>query len=399
MPSGLTTDGYFAKTTQEFLDDINDSQKAAINPGLNLSSATPLGQINGIVAAKLGDLSDMMRAVYSAFYPSSASGRSLDSVCSITGTLRHSATKSQLSAVTVNLNAGFSAAAGEMVAAVDGDPTRRFVSTELAENTGGSAADFSINFEAETAGAVECLAGQLTVIAQPLSGWNSVTNPTDAVVGDEIDTDAQLRIRREQELAGGSTTADGIRTDILQNEDLGVTFCRVLSNDGDTTDVNGLPPHSVEVIARGPDSPTSDDNQALADQIWASKGGGIRAYGTASEIVVDSQENAYSVGYTRPTLKNTYIEIDVVIDTNLYPEDGDDQIKEALADFGDDNYQPGDDVIAERLKAVAFTVAGVTDVSALRLGFSASPSGTANLSIAIREIAALDTSRVLVTQV
>ncbi len=399
MPAGLTADGYFAKTTDEFLDDINDSQKASINAGLNLSSATPLGQINGIIAAKLGELSDQMRAVYSAFYPSSASARSLDNVCSITGTKRNAASKSILSLVTVNIDDGFSAAPGEMVAAVAGDPVRRFVNKDVVENTSGMTNDFSVNFEAEVAGAVECLSGQLTSIAEPLSGWNSVINPTDAVVGDEIDTDSQLRIRREQELAGGSTTADGIRTDVLQNEDLGVTFCRVLSNDTDATDSNGLPPHSVEVIARGPDAPTSEDDQALADQIWESKAGGVQAFGTDSKTVTDDQGNEYDVGFTRPTIVPVYLEIDITIDATKYPEDGDDQLAEALVDFGDENYQPGDDPIAERLKSVAFSIPGIIDVPELRLGFTVSPVGTTNLTVAIREIAELDSSRILVTHV
>jgi len=396
--AGLTDDGLVIKTTDEILGEINEQQQADINPGLNLSSATPLGQINGITAAKLGEIWDVLRAVHMSMYPASASGRSLDNVCSFTGTKRHDAVKSQLAAVVVNLDDGFSAAAGELIASVAGDPTRRFVNVDAVENTSGITDDFDVNFEAETAGAVPCLAGQLTVIAESLSGWNSVTNPTDAIEGDPIDSDPVLRLRREQELAGGSTTPDAIRSDILKNDDLGVTFCRVLSNERDVTDSNGLPPHSFEVIARGPDSPTDEDNEALCDQILASKPGGIQAYGSASKTRTDAQGNEYSIGYTRPTIKDTYLEIDVEVNDN-YPADGDDQIAAALVAVGDDNYQPGDDVIAERLKAAVFMVVGVTDVSALRLGFSASPSGTTNLAIGIREIAALDTSRVLVTQV
>jgi hypothetical protein len=41
-------------------------------------------------------------------------------------------------------------------------------------------------------------------------------------------------------------------------------------------------------------------------------------------------------------------------------------------------------------------VPGVTDVTALRLGFAASPVGTTNLVVTGRAIARFDTSRVLV---
>jgi len=42
------------------------------------------------------------------------------------------------------------------------------------------------------------------------------------------------------------------------------------------------------------------------------------------------------------------------------------------------------------------TLAGVLDVPTFYLGFSASPSGTANLTIGTREIATFDVARVVV---
>ena len=396
--AGLSSTGLTIKTTDEVLDEINTEMRATISAGLNLSSASVLGQINGIMAAKFAELWEVARAVYSAFDPDAATDASLDRLSAVTGTVRQAATKSRVTA-TVNIDDGFSQAAGALVAHVNGDPARRFVSAETAANSSGVAANVSVAFEAETAGAVECLAGQLTVIAEPVTGWNSITNAADATVGLETDTDSQLRVRRRDELAGGSHTTDAIRTDLLQNESLGVIFARVLENDTDTTDANGVPRKSIEAIVYGPASPTSDDDQALAEALWAAKPAGIRAYGTTSKTVTDEQGNEHTVSFTRPTLKNVYLEIDIVVDADEYPVDGDDQVAAALVAVGDDNYQPGDDVIAERIKAAAFAVDGVLDVSALRLGFTASPVGTANLSIALREIADLDTGRVVVTHV
>jgi uncharacterized phage protein gp47/JayE len=398
VPAGLTEDGLSTKTTGEILSEVEDNQRAEISAGLNQSSSSALGVLNGIYAGQLGEAWDALRAVYSSFYPRSSSGQSLDKVCSITGTERNAATKSTVIA-TVNVEDGFLAAPGEMVAQVTGDPSRRFVNTEEVENTSGVPADFEVEFEAEKAGAVPCLAAQLEVIAEPLSGWNTITNAEDADIGDEIDTDAELRRRREQELAGGSTAADAVRTDILQNDALGVTFCRVLENDDDDTNGDGIPGKSIEVIARGPESPSDEDNDALCTQILRSKAGGIKAYGSASRTVLDEQGNEHNIGFTRPTLILLYLEIDVVKDPITYPEDGDDQVAQALVLVGDENYQPGDDAIAERLKAAAFTVTGVVDVTELRLGIAPSPVGTTNVAIGPRELAELDTSRVTVASV
>jgi uncharacterized phage protein gp47/JayE len=396
--AGLDDTGLTIKTTAEVLAEIETEQRAEISPGLNLSSASVLGQINGIFASKLGELWEVARAVYTAMDPDGSTGASLDRVAALTGTERQAATKSSVT-LTVNLDDGFSAAVGDMVVHVTGDPTRRFVNTEAAENSSGITDDFEVAFEAETAGAVPAMAGSLEVIAEPLTGWNSVTNASDAVLGLEADTDSELRVRRRDELAGGSHSADAIRTDILQNEELGVIFCRVLENDTDSTDANGVPRKSIEVIAYGPASPTADDDQALAEQIQASKTTGTRAYGSTTKTVEDDQGNEYSIGLTRPTLISVWLEIDIEVDADTFPADGDDQVIAALVAVGDDNYQPGSDVVAERLKAAAFSVDGVTDVTALRLGTSASPVGTSNIAVAIREIADLDSARVLVTHV
>jgi uncharacterized phage protein gp47/JayE len=301
-------------------------------------------------------------------------------------------------AVTVNVDDGFSAAPGTMIASIEGDPSRRFVNKDTVSNSSGVPADETSDFEAETAGAIPCPSGTLTVIAEPLTGWNSVTNPTDGEIGREVDTDAELRTRREDELAAvGSTTADAIRSDVLRNLEDNVTHCRVLANDTAEEDANGVPAYSFEVIARGLVTDATESTR-LAEQIAASKSAGDRAYGTSSEVVTDSQGNDDLIGYTWVSDQNVYLEADLTIDEDLFPEDGDDQIKAALVAI-EDTYEPGSDVIAERLKAACFSVTGVVDVPELRLGFSASPVGTTNLSIAIREIGAIDTGRILVTHV
>ncbi len=395
MAFELTDEGVSIQTVDEIADEIKAQLWADINPGLNLSTTSALGQLVGIFADKCRDMQEMTRAVYESRNPDGATGASLDRIGAFTGTEREGATKSFLTACTVNLDDGFSAEAGEMVAHVTGDPSRRFVNVDAIENTSGITDDFDLDFEAEEAGPTICLSGELEVIAEPLTGWNSVTNPTDAVEGQDEETDSAYRVRRRDELVGGSHTVDAIRTDILQNEDLEVVFCKVLENDTDATDSNGLPPKSIMVVAYGPASPSAADDLALATQILASKPAGIETYGTTTKTVTDDQGNDHTIKLTRPTAVPIYLEIDVTVDDS-FPDDGETQIKEALVAVGDDTYQPGDDVIASRLKAAAFTVTGVTDVTALRLGTAPSPVGTSNLSITFLQIATLDTGDVTV---
>lgn len=393
MTYGVTDEGFVAKTLEVIRSEIEDEIRATFGDDTNTSSASVMGQLIGIMATKLREVWELAEAAYGGQYPDSAISRSLTMLAALTGTQRRAATKGTVEC-TVNVNPG-TYLPGALIASVSGYPDRRFVNVDTVTNSGGVAANVTdITFECEEAGVVLANAGTLTVIAQAAVGWNSVTNPADATAGEVEETDVELRTRRELELASaGSTTADAIRSDILRLV-TGVISCTVLENDTDDTDGNGLPPHSVEAIVLGPDGYDADDDQAVADQIWATKAGGIQAYGSTSKTVTDSQGFTHTVKFTRPTDKNVYLEFDLTVDDDTYA--GDTAFKEAVVAFGDDAYGGGDDVIRARLIAAAFDVAGVEDVAGLRLGFAVLPVGTANLAIALREIARLDTARIVV---
>jgi len=350
MP-GVLFNGFEKLTEDESLAQIKADLWANVSDQLNLASAAPLGQIVGIFNERLAFLWDLAEAVYNARKRDTATGEALTALSLLTGTSRKSASKTTVT-VTVNLDDGFSQAAGTMFAHVDGDPTARFTNVDLVENSSGITDDFDVEFEAETAGALEVTSGTLTVIAESISGWNSITNALDGVTGDDNELDAALRLRGEEELqAQGSTTVDAIRDGIL-DETTGladnITHCVVWENDSDDVDGDGRPAHSVEVIARGIDTGTSE-SQRLANKISELKAAGIEAYGADSKTVTDTQGNDHSIGYSWVDEIEIYIEVDLVIDDDLFPLDGDDQIAAAIVAI-EASYDPGDDVIAERLK-------------------------------------------------
>ena len=65
--------------------------------------------------------------------------------------------------------------------------------------------------DAETAGAVAAPAFTLTVIETPVFGLDTAINPLDAVIGRDLETDAELRDRRENTLqVGGAATGVGL---------------------------------------------------------------------------------------------------------------------------------------------------------------------------------------------
>lgn len=381
--AGLDTTGFTPKTLEEIRDEIETDLRTTISSKLDLSDESPAGQFVGIFASKVREIWEQVAAVYASQNPDGASGDALTSLAYLTGTSRRAATKSTV-LCTCDLDAG-TYAIGTLIAHVSGDPAARFVNAVEVVSAGGS--NVGILFESEETGLIRANATTLTTIAEAVAGWNSVTNPADAELGSEIESDGGLRIRREQELArSGSATVDAVRADVLDVD--GVEACSVLENTTGAV-VNGVDPYSIECIVVG------GADADVAEAIFDSKAATAGTSGSDSESVVDSQGNAHTIYFTRPAVIEIYIDVELEADADTYA--GDTAVKEALADFADANYGVGADLIRSRLIAAIFGVAGVLDVSVLAIDDSVSPVTEANFPIGLREISEVDTARITVT--
>lgn len=444
---GLTEDGFVDKPLEVIRQEIADDLLAAIDPNLDLTESSPLGIIIGVLAGHLRQSWEVAQSVYSAFDPDKAVGASLAALAALTATLKRPATRSTVGLQLFGSDGdsdGTLIRAGSVVA-VSGNSSARFRTIAdatlvlgdfwaslhaysvgeritsggliweviTAGTSGGSSnpegagpdvvdgtvhwkslgagiAFAEVEAESEAVAPVVANANTLTVIATPVSHWTGVNNPLDAVVGLLEESTSALRLRREQELrAAGAAAFEAVRSDLLQVD--GVTEVFLFQNDTDATDGDGLPPHSFEAVVRG------GDDQDIADKIWATKALGIATYGSETESVEDSQGTSHAVKFTRPTVKTVYLGIDITVDAETYPSDGDAQVVAAVVAFGDANLGTGDDVVLTALYPAIFSVSGVLDVTAVRAGFTASPVGTVNLTIAARELADLDTGRTAVT--
>lgn len=384
--AGLTLTGFDRKTVEAIFAEIVADLQAKISPALNTEAASLIGNFVGIFASKLGEAWEVLEAVYRAGDRNGASGDPLDAIGALIGVPREAATKSTVLA-NVNVGAAFSQAPGTMVASVSGNPSARFVNVDTVASVGGGTLT-GIRFEAESTGPTEAPSGTLTVIANPVSGWNSITNPLDADIGKLIESDQAYRLRQIAELARvGSTTVDAIRADTLAVD--GVESVTVLENDTDTTNGDGLTPHSVEAIVLG------GTDADVARAIFESKAGGIKAGGTDSESVTDSQGRVHSIGFTRPDEIEIYLEITVYVDAALWA--GATATKAALVEWSQANLAVGEDVIKQRIAAVIMGLDGVTDVDVTGIDNVTPTVTSTNYAIGIREIARLDSARIDIT--
>jgi uncharacterized phage protein gp47/JayE len=236
-----------------------------------------------------------------------------------------------------------------------------------------------------TGGTANALLGFST---DEVKGFNS----NDADVGRETETDSAFRLRREQNLrAIGSASLEAIRSRIL-TEVTGVSQCFGFENTTLITDGAGLPGKSFEMVVQG------GDDQDIADKIWETKPAGIETYGSTSKTVTDSQGQTHTIKFSRPTNVPIYIELTADIIADQYPLDGDDQIKQAIADFGD-TLEIGEDVVALQFECIPLDIAGVEDVTIFKIDTVTPPVGTSNITINARELATFDTSDIDVATV
>lgn len=133
-----------------------------------------------------------------------------------------------------------------------------------------------VEFEAQNTGSVLAVAGSLTNIETPIAGWDSVDNLTDGVIGNDTETDTELRIRRELSLRIlGAATIPAITARLLQ-EVSGVTGVKVVENDTPTyndiivvevTEVANTTDYSVYI--NGIEFTYTSDASATEDEITA----------------------------------------------------------------------------------------------------------------------------------
>lgn len=396
---GLTDDGFAAKTLEDIEAAFVEQQRANIDPAIDTSQYGLIGQLNGIMASALAELWELAEAVYDAFDPDKATGASQDALYSLTGSLREDATYSRV-LCTVQLAASTTIAARAAIASVAGNPAARFTNTVDMVNAAASPATLTdVPWEALTTGPVLANAGTLTQRETLITGWVSITNPLDAQVGADIESDAAYRERRVDELAAqGGGTVDGIRADLLQLDT--VLAALVIENVGETTSVDGLPPKSFEAVVRSSVGATDEDD--IAASIWRNKPAGIRAYGSSSGTTTDSQGVERTVAFSRPTERAVYVALRLTTDLDYV---GDAAVKDAVVasaeTVGTSGYlEVGTDVYAGRFVTVALQQPGVLNAEA-RVSFTAADYDTAEpaLDIDPREIGTLDTTRISIVPI
>ena len=356
--AGLTATGITIKSVDDILADIEAEQLANIDSQLNLGPDDVLGQLNGIMAASVAEVWELLEEIYHSAYADTASGQSLSYVAALTGAIRRVATKAEVR-VTLTGTSGMTVPAGTR-GYPEGDPDSLFETIAPIVLTGGAAAG-QIMYAVTVGKSTVAGNSETLTITTPVSGLVSIITETPDALNPGLDaeTDSELRLRREQSLAlAGASTIEAIRAEMLTVA--GVDSCTVFENTEGDTDANGLPPYSIEVLVSNINAP-SYDTEEVVQQIWNSKPAGTPTYGALSDDATDSQGNLRTVYYSEPTPVRLYVIV------NLTPRTdgtyiGNANVEQAIVDWAEKNLQVGQSVYASDLINVVADLEGVISV-------------------------------------
>ena len=399
MPTyGVTPQGFLRKPVRAILADIEASQRGDISQGLDLSSSSPWGQNNGIFSNELGIAWEILEVCYHAFDPDMAKDFLLTSLSKMTGAERRAAGYSFVT-LDCELDEGVTLEPGVHYASVDGDSASLWTPAGDEGFTAPSTGTHAVKFRSENTGPVPAQPNTITVRQTAIAGWHSVTNPLAAQVGRNIDTDGELRTRREQQLATtGSATARAIQAKLIRSVD-DIISCHVFENE--TSDVvDGMPPNSVEALVFDGEE-ASVPNNRIAQIIWENKAGGIQTVGNTSGTATDDDGQERTVYFSRPEAVPVYIAISIVKGPQYDATGGDAALAAFMAGRLGGVYGVGDEVDYRHADSVALHFVAfkqaVAKVTAFAMGTTPIPYGSADIPIGTRQIASFDPSRIAVS--
>lgn len=300
----VTDTGTILPDTADLQSLIIAEFREAFGPDLVVTPDTPQGVL--IVAETLArdTVVRNLAALANQINPDLAGGVFLDALWALTGGSRVRATPSLIPGAVLTGVPGTIVPAGSLASL--GPLGAQFqLAGDVLIPVGGSATG---DFQSMTLGAVGAPIGALDTIVSGVLGWESVTNPTPAITGQDEESDAAARRRRRQTLAlqsvalpeaiiSGVFDVEGVRSVLLREN---VTAAPVVI-DGIT-----IPPHSIYVAVAG------GTDLDVATELLARKSLGA---GWAGDTTVDVTEptsgQVYPVTFQRPTEVQVFASVTV----------------------------------------------------------------------------------------
>jgi uncharacterized phage protein gp47/JayE len=349
----LDADGLTVKTAAEIRSDLVTGFQVIYGSDINVDQNSPDGQLIGILTQMCVDIRELAVMINNGFDPDYAVGRILDERVVINNIERAGGTFTIVPVtITVDrtvtlqgLDADFNDINGTGYTVQDNAGTE-FILVDTNTITAGA---HVLNFRAKDIGLVETTIGTITTAVTIVLGVTAINNASAALeIGQDEETDAQLRVRRQQSVAIASTGyLNGLLGDVLALD--GVTDAKLYENYTDTIDADGIPAHGTWLIVEG------GANADIGEIYYENKSYGSNMKGAVSVNIITASGGLFTALFDRPTASDLYIRFDIQRTVPLFVFDTT-EIKSHMVD--NLIYRIGD--FAETSGVTAAAVAAIT---------------------------------------
>lgn len=309
MPDILDASGLQVKTLPEIVNDITTGLQGIFGPDINVDQNSPDGQVINILSQQGADQRELIVEVNAGFDPDRAEGVILDERVVINNIEREGGTYT-ITPVSLTVDRtlalqGLDANFDDPNATgytVQDDAGNQFI---LVDSETFVAGTYSRNFRARNIGQVETTVGTIINAVTIILGVTAINNPSGALqVGENEETDAQLRIRRQRSVAIASTGyLNGLQGALLAIS--GVTDAKVYENFSDVVDGDGIPAHGTWAIVEG------GANTDIGNTIYGRKSYGSNMKGAVIVNIITPTGAIFPAQFDRPTAENLYIQFDI----------------------------------------------------------------------------------------
>lgn len=334
----LTSYGIIVPDTDDIKSGIQEGFKNALGSDLSLEEATPQGRLIDAMTLSHIDTLRVCSLVANMINPNLSFGSFLDNICALTGCERKLASSTRVTVKLTGTPLTF-VPANTLASTSKGDVF--YLENDIILDENGEAIAI---FLSQEKGAIECPANSLANLKTSVIGLETINNPTDGVVGRDVESDSELKLRRLSTLYSGRGFIGDIQSRLANIDN--VKSYVVDQNNRNTTLIKDnveFKPHSVYVCVYG------GSNDDIAKALYETVPVGCDYTGNTVVSVNDPYNGkTYEVAFTRPEI----IEIDVKIYVRKNSGTGDvtNAIKQSIIDYQDgkveniDGLEIGEDV-------------------------------------------------------
>lgn len=385
--------GVIIPDTADLRSEVEGEFREAFGSDLDVSPETPQGVLITAETLARDRVVRNNAALANQINPNLAGGVFLDAIWALTGGQRVAATPSLVRGAILTGVPGTIVPEGALASVGAAGAQFRLLSAVVL--TGGSGVG---NFQSVDLGAITAPANSLSNIVTGVLGWETVTNPSAAEVGQDQESDLASRIRRRQTLAAqGITLPEAIMSGVYMVEGVkSAVFRENVTASPITIEGVTLGPHSIFVCVDG------GTDQAVAQVLLRKKSIGAGWNGnTTVEITEPFSGQVYEVLFSRPEAVPILVRVTVSGGAGYADVPG--LVRKAMVDYAQGNLEGevgfvvGNDVSAFELASAVNRAAPEIYVQNVTLSLDGTTYSSNAIAITIEQIATLLAGDIAVT--